>query len=184
MLVLQIFLLFLLFTKLKLRKDVLKKILSAIQRFDNYNYLCQVFFFCFVLIFISYYTKVEKVTVTGGKFCLLGVSKSWLGGLGVRSDPISKGIFSSVSVCNELLQSLRTLKRNIASPLYTNLQAANFPRCESCGLVHMSGIHWHRCASPTSGFAFVYFTAQYYIEHSSTVSLFQAQDVRKQASVM
>ena len=46
----------------------------------------------------------------------------------------------------------------------------------------MSGIHWHRCASPTSGFAFVYFTAQYYIEHSSTVSLFQAQDVRKQAS--
>ena len=28
----------------------------------------------------------------------------------------------------------------------------------------------------------MYFTTQYYIEHSSTVSLFQAQDVQKQVS--
>ena len=33
------------------------------------------------------------------------------------------------------------------------------------------------CASSTSGCAFEYFTVQYYIEYSSTVSLFQTQDV-------
>ena len=53
---------------------------------------------------------------------------------------------------------------------------------QSHKLVHMSVIHCHVRASSTSGCAFVYFTVQYYIEYSSTVSLFQAQDVRKQAS--
>ena len=52
---------------------------------------------------------------------------------------------------------------------------------QSHKLVHVSGKHGHTCASSTSGCAFVYFTVQYCIEYSSTVSLFQAQDVRKQA---
>ena len=51
---------------------------------------------------------------------------------------------------------------------------------QSCKLVHVSGIHCHMHASSTSGCAFVYFTVQYCIEYSSTVSLFQAQDVQKQ----
>ena len=48
-------------------------------------------------------------------------------------------------------------------------------------LVHVSGVPCHVHASSTSGCAFVYFTVQYCIEYSSTVSLFQAQDVWKQA---
>ena len=48
---------------------------------------------------------------------------------------------------------------------------------QSRKLVHVSGIHCHVWASSTSGCAFVYFTVQYCIEYSSTVSLFQAQDV-------
>ena len=44
-------------------------------------------------------------------------------------------------------------------------------------LVHMSGVHYHMRASSTSGCAFVYFIVQYCTEYSSTVSLFQAQDV-------
>ena len=38
------------------------------------------------------------------------------------------------------------------------------------------------CATLTSGCAFVYFTVQYCREYSSTVSLFQAQDVWKRKS--
>ena len=49
-------------------------------------------------------------------------------------------------------------------------------------LVHVSGVHCHVRASSTSGCAFVYFTVQYCIEYGSTVSLFQAQDVQKQAN--
>ena len=52
---------------------------------------------------------------------------------------------------------------------------------QSRKLVHESGVHCHVRASSTSGCAFMYFTVQYCIEDSSTVSLFQAQDVRKQA---
>ena len=52
---------------------------------------------------------------------------------------------------------------------------------QSRKLVHMSGGLCHMCASSTSSCAFVYFTVQYCIEYSSTVSLFQAQDVWKQA---
>ena len=48
-------------------------------------------------------------------------------------------------------------------------------------LVHVSVVHCHMRASSASGCAFVYFTVQYYIEYSSTESLFQAQDVQKQA---
>ena len=48
-------------------------------------------------------------------------------------------------------------------------------------LVHESGVQCHMHASSTSRCAFVYFTVQYYIEYSSTVSLVQAQDVWKQA---
>ena len=74
-------------------------------------------------------------------------------------------------------------QKNIVSCLHTNLQVANFQRCEHvfacpCKLVHTSGVHCHFCASSTSGCAFVYFTVQYCIEYSSTVSLFQAQDVQ------
>ena len=43
-------------------------------------------------------------------------------------------------------------------------------------LVHVSGIHCHVRVS-TTGYAFVYFTAQYCTEYSSTVPLFQAQDI-------
>ena len=52
---------------------------------------------------------------------------------------------------------------------------------QSRKLVHVSGVHCHVHASSTSGCAFVYFTVQYCIEYSSTVSLFQAQDVWDQA---
>ena len=52
---------------------------------------------------------------------------------------------------------------------------------QSRKLVHMPGVLCHMPVSSTSGCAFVYFTVQYCIEYSSTVSLFQAQDVRKQA---
>ena len=45
-------------------------------------------------------------------------------------------------------------------------------------LVHMSGIHCHMCASSTSGC--VLCILLYCIEYSSTVSLFQGQDVQKQ----
>ena len=59
---------------------------------------------------------------------------------------------------------------------------ANVPSyVQSCELVHVSGVHHHMHASSTSGCGFVYFTVQYCIEYSSTESLFQAQDVRKQA---
>ena len=47
--------------------------------------------------------------------------------------------------------------------------------------VHMSDIHGHMHASSTGGCAFVYLTVQNCIEYSSTVSLFQAQEVQKQA---
>ena len=48
----------------------------------------------------------------------------------------------------------------------------------SCELVHA---HCHARASSRDGCAFVYFTVQYCIEYSRTVSSFQAQDVQKQA---
>ena len=44
--------------------------------------------------------------------------------------------------------------------------------------VHVSCVHCHVYESSTSGCAFVYFTVQDCIEYSSTVSLFQVQDVR------
>ena len=47
-------------------------------------------------------------------------------------------------------------------------------------LVHVSGVHGHLCASSISGYVFVYFTAQYCIEYSSTIFSVQAQDVCKQ----
>ena len=51
---------------------------------------------------------------------------------------------------------------------------------QSRKLIHVSGVHCPVRASSTSGCAFVYFLVQYCIEYSSTVSLFQAQDVQKQ----
>ena len=51
---------------------------------------------------------------------------------------------------------------------------------QSCGLVDMSGVHCHVRASSTSGCAFVYFTVKDCREYSSTVCLFQVQDVWKQ----
>ena len=48
-------------------------------------------------------------------------------------------------------------------------------------LVHETGIRCHVRAPSRSDCAFVYFTVQHCIEYSSTVSLFQAQDVWKQA---
>ena len=66
-----------------------------------------------------------------------------------------------------------------------NLQVANFQICKhvftypAIEVSHMSGMYCHVCASSTS--AFVYFTIQHCIEYSSASSLFQAQDVQKQA---
>lgn len=51
---------------------------------------------------------------------------------------------------------------------------------QSC-VVHVYGVHCHGCSSSTSDYVFVYFTVQYYIEYSSTISVFQAQVVWKQA---
>ena len=51
---------------------------------------------------------------------------------------------------------------------------------QSRKLVQVSGVHYQVCASSTNGCAFMYFTVQYCIEYSSTVSLFQAQDAWKQ----
>ena len=48
---------------------------------------------------------------------------------------------------------------------------------QSHKLIRMSCKHCHMHTSSTSGCAFVYFTVQYCIEYSSTVSLLQAQDV-------
>lgn len=41
-------------------------------------------------------------------------------------------------------------------------------------LVQVTSIYGHLCASPTSGYASVYFTVQYCVEYSTTLSLFQA----------
>ena len=43
-------------------------------------------------------------------------------------------------------------------------------------IVDRSGVHYHVRASSTSGCVFAHLTVQYYIESSSTVFLFQAQD--------
>ena len=51
-------------------------------------------------------------------------------------------------------------------------------RVQSCKLVYMFGVYCHVRASSTSGCAFVYFTVQYCIEYSSTVSLFPARFAR------
>ena len=48
-------------------------------------------------------------------------------------------------------------------------------------VVHVYGVHCHGHSSFTSDCDFVYFTVQYYIEYSSTLSIFQAQVVWKQA---
>ena len=50
---------------------------------------------------------------------------------------------------------------------------------QSCKLVHVCGITCHVCISSKSSYTFLYFTVQYYLEYSSTVALFQAQDVQK-----
>ena len=50
---------------------------------------------------------------------------------------------------------------------------------QSHKLVHVSGIHCHRHACPTSGCVFVSFPVRYCIEHSSALALFQGQDVWK-----
>ena len=69
------------------------------------------------------------------------------------------------------------------SPTYghSNFKDANTVFACPIMLVHISGVHCHVHASSTSGCAFLYFTVQYCIEYSSTVSLFQAQDFQKQA---
>ena len=52
---------------------------------------------------------------------------------------------------------------------------------QSRKLVPVSGIYCHMRASSTSGCTLVYFTVKYCKQHSSTVFLFQAQHVWKQA---
>ena len=47
---------------------------------------------------------------------------------------------------------------------------------QSRKLVHVSGVHCHVHASSTCGCAFVYFTVQYCIEYSSTVSLLEIRE--------
>ena len=47
-------------------------------------------------------------------------------------------------------------------------------------LVHVASVCCHVCASSTRG-ALVYVTVQCCVEYSATASLFQAQDVQKQA---
>ena len=74
----------------------------------------------------------------------------------------------------QLVPYIRTFK------LRTFKDANVCSHVQSCKLVHVSGVHCHVRASFTNGCAFVYLTVQYCIDYSSTVSLFQAQDVRKQ----
>ena len=45
----------------------------------------------FVLLLISYHTKVEKVIIQGVESLLLGVSESWLADLFFRIGPINIG---------------------------------------------------------------------------------------------
>ena len=54
-------------------------------------------------------------------------------------------------------------------------------RVQSLKLDHVSSVRCHMHAFSTGGCAFVYFTVHYYIEYGSPVSLFQVQDVWKQA---
>ena len=66
----------------------------------------------------------------------------------------------------------------MVSPLQTNVQVVNtHSHVKSRKCVHVSGIHCHMRASSASGCAFVNLTVQRYTDYSSTVSLFQAQDV-------
>ena len=51
---------------------------------------------------------------------------------------------------------------------------------QSYKLVHLSHVHCHVCVFFTSGYVFMHFIVQYYIQYSSSVSLLQAQDVQKQ----
>ena len=57
-----------------------------------------------------------------------------------------------------------------------------YSHVQSHKLVHMSGACGHVRTSSTSGcdFCVIYCTVLHYIEYSSTVSSFQAQDVWKQ----
>ena len=71
-------------------------------------------------------------------------------------------------------------KSKTVSPLHRNLQVCS--RVQSSKLVHIVYCTLSCVCILYKWFcAFVYFTAQYCIEYSSTVSLFQAQDVQKQA---
>ena len=58
--------------------------------------------------------------------------------------------------------------------LWTFKDVNTHSHVQSHMLVHVSGVHGHVRASYTSGCAFVYFTVQYCLEYSSTVSLFLA----------
>lgn len=70
---------------------------------------------------------------------------------------------------------------NTVSPLHTTFQRREpvFACPCLCKLVHVSEVRCHTHLSATSSFAFALCTMQYCIEHRSTVSLFQAQDVWK-----
>ena len=73
------------------------------------------------------------------------------------------------------------------SLIHMNLQVGNFPRCEclhfQSKLSQVTSHVWHTlsCACVLYVHACVYYTVQSCIEDSSAVSLFQAQDVQKQA---
>lgn len=68
--------------------------------------------------------------------------------------------------------------------MYTKSLLVNLPSCKlskdayvcsyipSFKLVQVTSIHGLIIASPTSGYASVYFTVQYCVEYSTTVSLF------------
>ena len=64
---------------------------------------------------------------------------------------------------------------------FPTFEGANvLSQVQSHVLVHACDAHCHMCAS-SRGCAFVGFIVQHCIENSSAVSLFQAQDVQKQA---
>ena len=92
----------------------------------------------------------------------------------------------SIEESRGMLSSLENVVRSMynyysKSPTYepSSLELSKMRTCVRVSN-HVSGVHCHVHAFSTSGCAFVYFTVQYCIEYSSTISLFQAQDVQKQ----
>ena len=75
---------------------------------------------------------------------------------------------------------IHTYSKSPTYKLWTFKDANLCSFVQSYKLAHMSGVHCHVYASSIGDYAFVYFTVQYYIEYSGTVSLLQAWDAWKQ----